>query len=794
MHAHTSTSCLHASRLARSSGTSQSLKRRSLQPSLQPVRKGDIRRVAGDAPERAALAAFVPAQGAGSGDADDLCYQRLEAWLRVVENYREYFQSMAAAELDLATVYARIGDILKVPVHEGALLLPVDGNGIQGVTARLKSLQQLMVENHCAISRAAKHNSHDELRSLQAEVQELRDAYAASMRALSCQLAQCKASIARRTQLLQVAISAASKASERDTEVVKDPFIINLEIEALLRKQAETENRLFAAAAAQQERIRSFEPQLVARLSMAVGEYIGVVSERHKQLRLAAKRDARAIERIDGTAEWAHFGSAFADVLAAPQGTTGLAKAPDYVYPGKNSEWVKVLRQGVVALKEHGPLFRSTWQSKYGVLTTRGYFHVFRSQGDVVRGAPETSIFLPRARIAPGRDGTLQISSGSRFSRCRVVLQDSTASLDNWRLLMDDICHRSAKHGPRGATTGLATPPDSGSDESLHRCVARGTRGDQRQSVRPREARRRTMLALSLATPASAAATPTRAARPFSADASMLAQTPTPFARLGQYLSFTPTQNIYMQPLAGTPGAAAAAAAADGPSPARLSPAGSICGDSRSYEAYSPSFSDTPDGGTTSIDAELRAAACRETSSSDGPGRPGSPFEPGMSQDSESAPIGSLPQLHSTRQPSRSFQEPFPAGDGDDAASLGSFDAASRQWRGSIVDLQRPRLYSSSTGVMPAAHGFSQDIWRADLLAVPDPAMRISSGVQERPRSMICGAAPGGGAGDLDPRNPYLGEFLARRQQRDTRVGSRAAAWSAGASPPPPPPDPSRRA
>ncbi|KAJ2717256.1 hypothetical protein H4R19_000008 [Coemansia spiralis] len=774
MHAPAAASCLSVGRPPHNSGVSQSLKRRSLQQQpAPPVRKGDIRRMPGGAPDHAALMAFVPARSTGSGDADDLCYQRLEAWLRVVDNYREYFTSMAAAELDLATVYARIGDILKVPLREDALLLPVGSGGIQSVTSRLKALQQLMVENHCAISSAAKHNALEELRDLHAEVLELRDAYAASMRALHCRLRQSTASIATRTQLLQAAIAVADAASQRNTEVVKDPFIINLEVEALLRKHAETQNRLHAEASAQQERIRSFEPQLVGRLSAAVGRYIDMVSGRHKQLRLAAKRDARAISSVDGAAEWQHFHETFAGALASPLGTTGLAKAQDIEYPGMDSEWVKVLRQDVVALKEHGPLFRSTWQSKYGVLTTRGYFHVFRSQGDVVRGAPETSIFLPRARVALGRGGTLHISTGSRFSRCRVVIQDGSASLGNWRQLMEDICQTDPCYDVPGS--GLATPPYSSSDESLDRHKQRGVLG---AALRTAKTRRRTLLALSPDPPsASAAATPSRVGRPFSADASMLAQTLNQFSRLNQCLASTPTQNIYMMPLAGTPTRAPATARAT--AAARLSPDSSAGRESRSFDAYSPSFTDTPGDDTTTTDGDPHADTSGEPSSASGQAGPAPSFDPSLSLDSETGPIGSLPHLASTRRPSQGFLGRLPAGGRVDAASL---DAGGGRWYGSIVDLHRPRQYSSSAGVMPGAHGFSQDIWRVDLLAVPDPAMRISGGTRARPRSMICGAAPDGGtSGDLDPHNPYLGEFLARRQTRDTRVSSRTSASTAAA-------------
>ncbi|KAJ1839999.1 hypothetical protein LPJ70_004834, partial [Coemansia sp. RSA 2708] len=122
-------------------GRSRSLKRRS----QGPVRKGDIRIVAGNGDSGSE---FRPAQSTGSGDSDDVCVQRLQAWQHVVENYQEYFRSMAAAERDLATVYARVGDILRVPADEGALLLPAAADGMQGVGRRLKALQQQMVEAH----------------------------------------------------------------------------------------------------------------------------------------------------------------------------------------------------------------------------------------------------------------------------------------------------------------------------------------------------------------------------------------------------------------------------------------------------------------------------------------------------------------------------------------------------------------------------------------------------------------------------------------------------------------------
>ncbi|KAI9500989.1 hypothetical protein BX070DRAFT_50094 [Coemansia spiralis] len=536
--------------------SSRPLKRRS---HLANVRKSDIRVVPNDHGLPVAQSAFVPAQSTGSGDTDDLCYQRLETWLHVVDDYLEFFKSMVAAELDLATVYARIGDILKVPLPENAMVLPVDGDGIQGVTWKLKSFQQLMVENHCSISQETKKNTLTELTCLRQEVKKMADCYVASIHPVHETLVQCKQNIRKRSELLDVAIAAASDVSQCRKEAVKDPFIINLEIEALMRKRAEIENRLYATSVTQQVQIKQFESQFIDRLSAAVGDYMNLVSTRHKRLRLTAKQDVHAISTLDAAAEWSHFSTAFENVLGAPQSTNGKSKPDDYPYPGKDSDWIRVLRQGVIALKEHGPLFRSTWQSKYGVLTTRGYFHVFRSQGDVVKGAPETSVFLPRAHIAMARSGTLQISSGSRFNRCRIIIQDGTTSLDNWRLLMESVCYRNTS-GLRFAVVdpGLATPPESSADESTPSSQEKSTARRVRvhRSAQTRSSRRRS-LAMSGSRKSAVegiAATPTRRGRPFSVDTSMLAQSPLGYGHFSRPVSFTPTQDIYMQPLGNTPG------------------------------------------------------------------------------------------------------------------------------------------------------------------------------------------------------------------------------------------------
>ncbi|PIA17596.1 hypothetical protein COEREDRAFT_85874 [Coemansia reversa NRRL 1564] len=708
----------------RSSDMGRSLQRRSQKAA---VRKGDIRVVA----EGITHEIFKAAHSTGSGRADDLCEQRLAAWQHAVENYQEFFTSMAAAELDLATVYARIGDIVKVPQREDALLLPAERDGMQSVGQRLKAFQQQQVETHCALSHAVKHGALTALNVLHGEVCAARAAYGAVMRPLHAHLEACKISTARRTQLLSTAIAAAQDTGARAREVVKDPFIINLEVEALLRQRADLENQLFVAAMAQQARMREFEPRLIEQLVAIVSQYMGAVSAQHKPLRLAAKRGVRTLGAVDGAAEWTHFSSAFANVLQQPQGATGRAQAQDYTHTARHSAWVRVLRQGVVALKEHSPLFRSTWQSKYAVLTARGYLHVFRSQGDVARAAPESSVFLPHARVAPVRAGKLHVSYGSHFNRTRIVIQDAAASLEHWRALME-----------YAAAPTLATPPDSGSDEPLPDMLAR----------------HRSQL------DAMPQASPHITARPFSADMSLLAQTPTPLARLTQRMSFTPTQETHMLPLAAAP--------------VPLSPLAATSA-SASFDAYSPSFSDVPpvnceDQAHELVEPLTLPTAHDHTSSSSSAAaqKPESLFEHSDSLDSDSAPLGSLPRLGGTRQISRNFLEPFFAADelaGSRAASLDAGHAGT-----SIVDLQRPRLCSSSPGFAPPGAGFSRDIWHADLLAVPEPSLRVSNELRPRPRSMIC-ASTAADTDLLDPRNPYLEDFLAKRCLRDTRVGSRAS-------------------
>ncbi|KAJ2461133.1 hypothetical protein GGF42_000400, partial [Coemansia sp. RSA 2424] len=653
---------------------SKSLQRRS----QITVRKSDIRVVTSSKPAAEARRSFRAAQDTGSGDENDIVYQRLATWLGVVQNYQEYFQSMVAAELDLATVYARIGDILRVPVQESVLLLPASGEGAQAVARRLKGFQQLMVEGHCAISQAAKQGALGTLDLLHSEAKALLDAYASALSPVYGELAQCKASIERRARLLVAAIA----ASGADKEVAKDPFLLNLEVEALLRKRAAIENELFRAAREQQARVEAFEPRLVAGLASAVGGFVGAVSAQHRQLRLRAKRDMRAITRVDGAGEWRHFSAAYGAVLAAPQAARGAAQAGDYAYGGRGSPWARVLRQGVVAVRAQGPLFRSTWQSKYGVVTPRGYFHVFRSQGDVVRGVPETSVFLPRAHVALVRAGTLQISSGGALGRSRIVIQDGAASLAHWRLLMESASRRSST--PERA--GLATPPDSGAEESPPHNPSPPHNLSPRHHLRP-----------------------------FSADASMLAQ--------------TPTKLIYLQPLGATPLGRAP--------PALLSPARPFSIDARpcsidarpfsidarpfsidAFDAYSPAFSDSR--------SASRAGSCvppGSSSSSGAPPQPDSLFAPSASQDSESAPLSSLPRL-CARAPPLSVQEAYPRA--DERCQRADIWRSADAWHSADI-------WRSADTWHPV------DIWHSDVLSMPDPARRAAAaaGSRPRPRSMI---------------------------------------------------------
>ncbi|KAJ2720384.1 saccharopine dehydrogenase (NADP+, L-glutamate-forming) [Coemansia sp. Benny D115] len=536
------------------------LKRRSQLQHQQGVRKCDIRILDSSDKSRSSrcsIDSFQAAESSGSGDENDICYQRLTGWLHIIENHQDYFRSMAAAELDLATVYARIGDILKVPMREGSLFLDAEsGAGVQAVTWQLKRFQQMMVENHCAISGSAKEGALEQLRQMHDEIKDLLVGYQEAVQPVFQELEQCKESVHRRSKSLAVAIAQEDSA--------KDPFIVSLEVEALLRKRVELEQRLSENTATQLGLIGQAEPILVERLASIVSAYVGVVSDRHRRLRVAAKRDARLLARINGQAEWDAFTKRHSKALASE--ITG-----DSEYAGRDSEWIRVLRQGVVALRESSPMFRSTWQSKYGVLTTRGFFHVFRSQGDVPRGAPETSVYLPRARMML-RSGTLQISSGSKFNRCRIIIQDAPASLERWKLLMESTC----KDASRGVeqSVGLATPPDSSADEA-------SPPPPSAQGLEPKS-HRTPRVAARQAPPS--AQTPTARGRPFSADVSMLEQQPLSAIR---HPAATPG-SLYLRPLDNTP-----------LHMHQLSPVDAS--DSRSFVAYSPGFSSSSSAAPASL-------------------------------------------------------------------------------------------------------------------------------------------------------------------------------------------------
>ncbi|KAJ1847048.1 hypothetical protein LPJ73_004358, partial [Coemansia sp. RSA 2703] len=360
----------------------QALKRRSAH-----VRKSDIRVV--DSSEGRRLAAFTAPRSVGSGDEHDVCYQRLSGWLAMVASHGEYLRSMAAAEMDVSTVYARIGDTLKVPVHQDALFTAHDddgGCGVQAAAWRLKTLQQRMVEGHGAVSQAARAALRD-MDALHEELRVLRASYVAAVRPLFDELTQCTERAAKRAHVLRQALGA--------RQPTKDPFIVRLEVEALRRKQAELARRLQMQATAQAAVLGDAEPRLARRVADTVEAFVGALGSVHRQLGAAAQRSGDALVAIDGHREWA----AFVERFGAALNTIDAPEQPSVEPDADVAADAHVVRQGVVALREAGPLFRSTWQSKYGVLTAHGFFHVFRSQGDVARGAPETSVYLPSARI-----------------------------------------------------------------------------------------------------------------------------------------------------------------------------------------------------------------------------------------------------------------------------------------------------------------------------------------------------------------------------------------------------------
>ncbi|KAJ2611477.1 hypothetical protein EV177_003462 [Coemansia sp. RSA 1804] len=768
------------------------------------VRKSDIRVLPLDQYEDAAQNVFVPAQSTGSGGSDDLCYQRLKTWKHVAGDYLEYFKSMAAAELDLATVYARIGDILKVPLPESTMVLPVgSSDGIQSVTWKLKTFQQSMVESHCAISQTIKKSTLTELVRLSEEAKTMLDSYVACIRPAHSALEHCKLSISKRIELLEIAVTAASDPYQRRKETVKDPFIINIEIEALLRKRAELENRLYASSIEQQLRIKEFESRFVERLSAVVSSFMDCTSTRHKRLRHTAKKNIRSLRTFDAAGEWLHFNTEFDDILCNPQSTHGNASASDYKYAGMDSDWVRVLRQGVVALKEQGPLFRSTWQSKYGVLTTRGYFHVFRSQGDVVRGAPETSVFLPRAQVTMVRSGTLQISSGSRFNRSRITIQDAAASLDNWMLLMESVCYRKSSQLKFSLESGMATPEPS-SDESSNRaseeCSSTQHAADKLPNARSGGRCSLDTTKAQIQSLEDATATPTRRGRPFSVDASMLAQTPLGYSHSGRPVSFTPTRDIYLQPLSNISGVVA---------PSNLSQVPDSIDNIVTMDGYSPDYTDSSDRGdmelgnatpSSSRDEEssnvfglqhaVRLDSTSSSGSSGAPHRPESLFERNGSHGTETGPISSLPKLRDQGSSNglAAMRQPYIAEEHDLwlAGSRHFFLKPMRATQSdtgscSIVDLKHMRQFSSSAACSSGGIRVGADIWSSDVLSIPDPAGgRLSRESRQRPRSMIHQPSSSSTRTTIDPTNPYLGEFLAKRQTRSTRVDSRTSSLSTG--------------
>ncbi|KAJ2863330.1 hypothetical protein GGI22_001978, partial [Coemansia erecta] len=384
------------------------------------------------------------------------------------------------------------------------------------------------------------------------------------------------------------------------------------------------------------------------------------------------------------------------------------------------------------------------------------------------------------------------------------------------------------------AESGLATPETS-ADESSDPASEKFSHTPR--VTETRMAKGRASGKRSLDTPTGApdqmaedvAATPTRRGRPFSVDASMLAQTPLGYAQFGRPVSFTPTQDIYLQPLSALSGAATGT-----PPPNRhgafavtnLSPIPNVS-DITGLGSYSSDYTDSSgrDGmvvgnaspassrdGSDEVFGKSQAMELNLTNSSASSGVPHQPeslFERGLSQDTETAPIASLPRLRkrrssdvlaSPRVDTRVKDRRVGSTEGDfwlsgsrrfsfapvrATRSEAGLDPSIQGWDnsgGSIVDLKQARPYSSSARYVPGGFGLGTDIWSSDVLSIPDPAARRPfSECRQRPRSMILHQPSSCSAhAVLDPTNPYLGEFLASRRMRNTRVDSCTSTVCAG--------------
>ncbi|PVU87057.1 hypothetical protein BB559_006254 [Furculomyces boomerangus] len=328
---------------------------------------------------------FVTGTTSGTGRPDDLTFQRLTAYTELITEYIEYFRRFSAATMDLSLVYARIADVLTVPMNKGDMFIPLEENGLQSMMVQSKSFQQYLVEEYMKLSKNIKEDILADLSSLLEQLQAKIENYKINIGFISGQLVECDSLIQKKmTEIKKAYKELMMKTSTKDIKL--DPYFMVIDIERHRHKRDGIAMQLKTEDAKQQHELGIFEEKLVEKLCNSLKRFYKYQCEVFENSKNECMEKIEKISLIKSSDEFLHFSNKFKKVLDHTNteelnGKTENPKFPE-VYFKKNSVEemtfeLKVIEKGFLVVTERQMFFKKVSHRAYLMLTSSGYLHVY---------------------------------------------------------------------------------------------------------------------------------------------------------------------------------------------------------------------------------------------------------------------------------------------------------------------------------------------------------------------------------------------------------------------------------
>ncbi|PVU94716.1 hypothetical protein BB561_002321 [Smittium simulii] len=350
--------------------------------------------------------AFVKGNTFCTGTADDIYLQRLNVYSKVIFDYKDYFIRLMSAEMDLAHVYARIGDALTLPFSNSTLLLTKDNpNSIHAAVLETKSCQQNQVDFHLNFSNYLKTIILPKIKTIEEQNKNFISAYKVTAGFITGQLTSCDLVLEKNAKALN------ATCLDRNADILTknagtDPLFQVIEIAQLIIKKKSIMGNLQATAKKQLTAAHKYEINTIEALKCVLADFYQYKTNSLKILVNSFSGNFNSIYNINPDAEYNHFIKQFEDIIQ--NNTIQITKMANMEHDNhinesetliqdqiyilfKNYNWsIKqvptlhylknkfcIIKQGAIAIQEKTRLFKKSYHRANMILTSAGYLHIY---------------------------------------------------------------------------------------------------------------------------------------------------------------------------------------------------------------------------------------------------------------------------------------------------------------------------------------------------------------------------------------------------------------------------------